>query len=154
MNKVILTRGISGSGKTSYARSLERRGYVRLSVDELVWSKYGPDFSGLTLPEQQKAFVEASEEILSALLRHIEAGDSVVVDSTMCKRMKRDRYRDSCIHAYGVNPLIVYFDAPLDLLRQRLSTRKGSGPNDQIVPLENLEMFLPTSSGHKRTKTP
>lgn len=142
MNKIILTCGISGSGKTCYARSLERRGYIRLSVDEAVWSKYGPDFSKLPLPEQRKALTEASEEILARLLRHIEAGDSVVVDSTMCKRFKRDRYRDACIRAFGVNPLIVYFDTPLPLLRERLAIRKGDTPNDQIVPTEHLETFF------------
>ncbi len=33
--------GVAGSGKTTYAQHLETQGYVRLSVDEEVWRRFG-----------------------------------------------------------------------------------------------------------------
>lgn len=33
--------GVAGSGKTTYAKQLESEGYVRLSVDEEVWRRFG-----------------------------------------------------------------------------------------------------------------
>jgi predicted kinase len=33
--------GVAGSGKTTYAQQLEAQGYVRLSIDEEVWKRFG-----------------------------------------------------------------------------------------------------------------
>ena len=33
--------GVAGSGKTTYAKLLETEGYVRLSIDEEVWARFG-----------------------------------------------------------------------------------------------------------------
>ena len=38
---VYLLCGFVGSGKTTYARELERSGIVRLSIDELVFARHG-----------------------------------------------------------------------------------------------------------------
>ena len=35
---VVLMCGIAGSGKTTLSQNLEKHGYVRLSIDEEVWS--------------------------------------------------------------------------------------------------------------------
>ena len=67
-------------------------------------------------------------------------GQKVVVDSTMCKRTKRDAMRSLCSEA-GIDPVFIYLDTPIEVLRQRLAERKGTGPNDQIVDSEHLEMF-------------
>jgi len=39
--EVVLMCGLAGSGKTTYSKELETRGYVRLSVDEEVWERFG-----------------------------------------------------------------------------------------------------------------
>ncbi|EIV96619.1 AAA family ATPase [Frankia sp. QA3] len=44
---VVMMCGLSGSGKSTYARALERRGYTRLSIDELVWEWIGHDAADL-----------------------------------------------------------------------------------------------------------
>ena len=41
MPMVTLLCGPAGAGKTTYARKLERRGAVRLSMDEAVWRDGG-----------------------------------------------------------------------------------------------------------------
>ena len=33
--------GVAGSGKTTYAQRLEAEGYVRLSIDEEIWQRFG-----------------------------------------------------------------------------------------------------------------
>ena len=38
---VVLMCGIAGAGKTTYAKRLEARGYVRLSIDEELWRRSG-----------------------------------------------------------------------------------------------------------------
>ena len=41
MNKVILMCGVSGAGKTTFSKEKEKDGYIRLSIDELIWEDYG-----------------------------------------------------------------------------------------------------------------
>ena len=57
---VVLICGIAGSGKTTCARELENAGYVRLSIDEEVWERfgrYGVDYS-LAQYDEHSAIVE------------------------------------------------------------------------------------------------
>src|SRR3569832_116362 len=45
---VVMMCGVAGSGKTTFAQQLEQAGYVRLSIDEEIWStngRYGIDYS-------------------------------------------------------------------------------------------------------------
>lgn len=133
--------GISGSGKTYYSKQLEEKGYKRLSLDEYIWSKYGSGFASMPFEQQSKIFMKASDEMENILSDHIDNGDRIVFDSTMCKRIKREKMRELCLK-HGVEPLFIYLKTPLHVLKERLSTRKGTSPNDQIVPLEQLENFF------------
>lgn len=140
-SKVVLMCGVSGSGKTYYSYKLEKKGYERLSPDELIWNRYGAGFTSLPFDQQKKFFIDAAHEILDMTVGLVKAGKKVVVDSTMCKRFKRDEMRKAC-RPLGVEPLIVYMEAPYPLLEQRLASRKGSGPNDLIVSKEQLKSFF------------
>jgi len=138
--RVILMCGVSGSGKTVFSKKLERYGYVRLSVDEIIWNEYGLDFNAM--PDSQRAaiFQQCGQELESRLTELLETGERVVVDSTMCKRAKRDRIREIC-SSYGVVPIFVYLSAPYDILRERLKNRKGTGPDDLIVEDRQLREY-------------
>lgn len=139
-SRVVLMCGISGSGKTVYARSLQQLGFVRLSADGIIWEKYGDSFASLPFSEQKPVFQSLDRVIADELARLLDAGNRVVVDSTMCKRFKRDNIRAVCAR-YGIEPQIVYLKASLDVLSQRLAARTGNGPDDQIVSSEQLQGF-------------
>lgn len=134
--------GVSGSGKTHYSRELEKNGFVRLSADEFVWSKYGQDFKKFSFERQKQIQSDIIEEILCISLRYLEEGKPVVIDSTMCKRVRRQHFAEVCHNSFGITPLILYFDVPISILRNRLSARLGSGPNDQIISDERLKTFV------------
>lgn len=138
--RVVLMCGISGSGKTVFARSLEKLGFIRISTDELLWEKYGRDFFSLPLRLQQDAFIGMNAVIESLCMKLVDEGKNVVVDATMCKKSKRDQMRERC-RRIGIQPVIVYMDAPFEVLRNRLSKRKGTGPDDLIVDEIQLRKF-------------
>jgi len=140
-SRVVLMCGVSGSGKTYYSHKLMERGYERLSPDELIWNSYGAGFTSLPFDQQKKLFIDASREIVEMTINLVESGKKVVVDSTMCKRFKRDEMREACLR-HGIEPVIVYMKAPYPLLEERLSTRKGSGPDDLIVSKQQLRSFF------------
>lgn len=138
--QLVVMCGISGSGKTHFARELERWGYTRLSYDNAMWQRYGEAMSTMPLSEQRPAFEAVAAETAETLRRLLAEGRRVVLDSTMCRRSKRDEMRRLASES-GVTMCLVWMDAPLDVLRERLSGRRGSGPDDLIVPEANLEMF-------------
>ncbi len=139
-SRVVMMCGVSGSGKTYYAAGLEAEGYVRLSPDAILWRRYGSALSSFSQERQRRLFAEVSAGLPGRVLELLDAGERVVVDSTMCRRAKRDAMREAC-RSRDVEPLLVYMKASLPLLRQRLSLREGLGPDDQIVSETLLEMY-------------
>lgn len=137
---IILMCGVSGSGKTFLSRKFEKDGYVRLSSDEMVLDKFGKEFHDLSFETQKDIFLKTHYEITEDALKLLKSGERVVVDSTLCKRFKRDYIRNKCISA-GFSPLIVYLNFPFSVLRERIMNRKGTGPNDQIVEEWQLKNF-------------
>jgi len=85
--------GLAGAGKTTYAKRLEARGYVRLSVDEEIWrrfGRYGVDYE----PERYAGHTEAARESLrERLVALIAEGRDVVIDSAFWQRARRDEYK-------------------------------------------------------------
>ncbi len=132
--------GISGSGKTRYAKRLVRPGYTLISADRIAWQEYGPNVSQLPPQEMHRVFAGVNNTINRLLAEALERGERVVVDSTMCKRSRRDQVSEICRQA-GVNPLIVYLEAPYEVLARRLADRDGSGPDDQIITEGQLRHF-------------
>lgn len=138
--RVVAMCGISGSGKTVFSKSLEKYGFIRLSADEAIWEKYGARFTELHFETRKEIFQRVDMELAEKIESLLADGHKVVVDSTMCKRTKRDAMRSLCSEI-GTEPLFIYLDAPIEVLRQRLAGRTGTGPNDQIIDSRHLEMF-------------
>ena len=138
--QAIIMCGISGSGKTFHARNLENEGYIRLSVDALIWEKVGSQLFLLTKEEQKTLFSECRVLIYTKLLQLLREGKKVVVDATHCKRSVRDNIRKLCAEI-AVKPTFLYCDASKEELWQRLSQRTGEGPDDLIVTIEELNDY-------------
>lgn len=137
----IILCGISGSGKTVLSRQLEKIGFSRISVDEMIWNEYGSGFYDLPFARQQPVFRLMHERMEEEAKRLLDKGCRIVVDSTMCKREKRDSIRQIC-RDRGVEPVIVFLKAPFDLLEKRLEGRNGTGPDDLIMEKQQLSSFF------------
>lgn len=140
MPKAVLISGISGSGKTTYARMLEASGYTRITLDEIIWERYGAGFPKLSAAEQQQATAQAEDELERRLREALRQGRDVALDWCMCKRPKRDRMRraaDEC----GAEVKLVYMECGLDEIKQRLARRSVIGPNSLPVSPEMAEKF-------------
>lgn len=138
--QIVVMCGISGSGKTTLSRVLEARGYYRISSDRIAWERYGNTLSCRPAAEQREIFACIFSEMMEELKMRAAQGERVVVDNAMCKRAQRERVREICREA-GAEMRLLYLDVPYDVLAERLRGRTGSGPDDQIIPLENLRSF-------------
>ncbi|MFJ2734710.1 MULTISPECIES: AAA family ATPase [unclassified Streptomyces] len=102
---VYLLVGLTGSGKTTYARRrLESAGAVRLSVDERVHARHGR--YGVDYPERDYFSLEAVvvAEVREELVDLVAAGRDAVLDHGLCsasgcggnRRSRRVRSASRC----------------------------------------------------------
>lgn len=128
-----LLAGLPGSGKSSYARRLERRGVVRLSVDERVRSRHG--LLGTDYPASAHFALAAPvvAEVRQELVRLIRAGRPVVVDHALDRRSERDDWK-ALVTAGEGGWRLLYFRADRDLLLRRLAIRNAAGGVGVVTP--------------------
>lgn len=119
---VLLMCGMAGSGKTTFSQALEARGFARLSIDEIMWERFGrrgvdypaADYRGLL----ERAHAELCDQLTALMARRTPA----VVDSAFWNRADRDHHK-ALVEQAGCRWQIVYMQTPLDVVRARLSQR-------------------------------
>jgi len=142
---LLITCGVSGSGKTHYSRGLSRRlGAVHLRSDierkRLFGLKPLQPSDGLdiyTTEASDRTFARLRE--LAGLL--LDAGYSVIVDATFIERARRDDFR-RLADAQRVPFQILLFDPSPETLRQRVRQRLQSADDASEADLEVLESQL------------
>jgi tRNA uridine 5-carbamoylmethylation protein Kti12 len=119
---VVIMCGIAGSGKTTFSQNLEKDGFVRLSIDEEVWStngRYGIDY----LAEKYREYLdEAHIRLRNKLVKLIQDKKQVVVDSSFWQRSERDEFKQ-LIENSGGKWRLIYLKVHPDELRKRLKIR-------------------------------
>ncbi|MGW3124688.1 AAA family ATPase [Streptomyces sp. NPDC001107] len=144
LSTVVLMCGLPGAGKTTYARDLVRRGYVRLSIDEVVWQRVGQRDAGLVL--EAEAFDQLKEEVRreqrQELVELMLAGRDVVVDYSFWSRAARDDYK-ALIEKHGGRWELIHVKADRTTLQRRLEARNGEeGPNSVTVDETLFSRYL------------
>lgn len=124
--EVVLLCGVAGAGKTTYARTLERSGYLRLSYDEEMWA-LGHD-SRTAPPEVLAA---ADEKVRARLREAVAAGTPVVLDASLSTRAIRDEFR-ALVRAAGGTPRLVLVDAPAAVVDARMRERAARDDADAL----------------------
>lgn len=151
---VVLMCGLPGAGKTTYAKTLERTGHVRLSVDEEMWRQDRELAARFDTPEYFDFTVRVERQLRTRLTELIADGRDVVVDLSFWSRQRREEYK-ALITAHGAAWQLVYFGVPREELLRRLARRKlRPGPNSAPVGPAYLDKFIagfepPVNEGEK-----
>ena len=120
---VTILRGASGSGKSTYARSLED---TLIISRDIIRQSFGA--TGKTvLPTAQEREVTNIE--IDMLRRALVTGRNAVIDDTNLNPDFCGKFVDEC-HLYGVEPRFKFFDPPLEVLLERCKT---SGVPEKVV---------------------
>ena len=139
---VYLLCGLTGSGKTTYAKRLEAGGAVRLSVDEEVYARhgqYGVDYPMDEYFERERPVVE---ELRRRLVELVESGRDVVLDYGLWRRSDRDAYK-RLVEAHGGRWRLLYLKVDQEVLARRLAERnRREDANALAVTPSALEDFI------------
>lgn len=143
--QMILTHGLSGSGKTRLSSTLlESVDFVRLRSDVVRKRLCGlrpgessgsPLEGGIYTPEQSRRTYGELARQAEMLLRW---GYSVVIDATFLRRWQRDLFRELA-RQIEVPCRLVHLEAPPEVLRQRLGEREARGHDASEAGWETLQ---------------
>lgn len=111
--------GIAGTGKTTYALGLERKGRVRLSIDEEAWRHCGRYGIGYDPAQHASHGADAGVTLRQRLVEPIVEGRDVVVDFSF---WQRDLYK-RLVEQAGARWRLICLKADPTLLRTRLDER-------------------------------
>lgn len=128
--------GLPGSGKTTYAKSLEKQGVIRLTFDEALIDTYGKEFP----PEKYEEYRVAVERKLIAKMSEAVRGKrDVVFDQGFWQKAQRNRIIEAIKESGGEYKLL-YFNRPHDEVKENI---KGRDPktHQEITP-EMMEKII------------
>ncbi|WP_163102185.1 AAA family ATPase [Peribacillus alkalitolerans] len=140
---LVMMCGIAGSGKTTFSQKLEKEGFLRLSIDEEVWStngRYGIDYP----TEKYREYLdEAHLRLRENLVKLIHDKQQVVVDSSFWKGTERDEFKQ-LIETTGGKWRLIYLKVDPNDLRKRLKIRSIRFDANAAFPIseEILTSFL------------
>jgi predicted kinase len=140
--RVVMMCGLSGSGKTTYARQLETEGFARLSIDEEIFARYGRygiDYPADNWVQYQAEAELALKERLGELVR---AGRNVVVDFSFWNRAFRDEWKHLIDVAGGAWELVFIKVDPAALPGRLAGRRDDADANAFPVMPEMLAFFI------------
>ncbi|MBP2051254.1 putative kinase [Streptomyces griseochromogenes] len=154
LSTMVLMCGLPGAGKTTFAMELVRRGYVRLSIDEVVWQRLGQRDAGLAM--EAEAFDQLKEEVRreqrQELVELIMTGRDVVVDYGFWSRAARDDY-NALFESHGCRWELVHLKADRTTLERRLEVRTARKVVTRSASSRAVSSAICDSSASTRTRT-
>lgn len=124
MSRVVFMCGPAGSGKSTYAHTLEAQGMTRLSFDQEAWDR------GITqMPLPDDVHADIARVLRARLLDLVASGQDVVLDFSFWSRTMRDDYR-LLLASWGVVPEVVYLATDRDTVLSRIAARAAAHPDD------------------------
>jgi uncharacterized protein len=141
MTKFIVTIGLPGSGKSSISKPFaEKNGYVYISSDEARLEITGNSYDK---PRE----MEVWDEIKRRIRENLEAGRTVLLDSTLTNEKARPQILELAREC-GVQKIQgLYIDIPEEISKERNAGRENVVPEEHIDRMkERLEQFPPELS--------
>ena len=145
--RVLITQGLSGSGKSSVARQLlEATGAVRLRSDVERKRLFGLDALQRSASRGVDIYTAAAtrstvERLLQCASTAVAAGYPVIVDAAFLRQDERHAFR-AAARRWGVPFAILECRASVECLRARVSARGTGGQDASEADLAVLERQL------------
>ena len=135
--KVVMMCGISGSGKTTFAKQLEAFQFRRLSIDEEIWNSYGR--YGIDYPEEKYQILQihAEGKLFLRFQDFLKKGYNIVLDFSFWQKKKRDEFKN-IIQYNGRKCFLIYMDTAVEVIKIRLARRNESFDANAAFPITGV----------------
>lgn len=137
MKNLYIMCGLAFSGKSTLARKIVERTGCRLIAFDKLWVEKEKE---TTIAKGDKGwrFIRrvAQDEIADAL----KEGLSVVYDDTNVRFEHREEIR-AIARSSDVNPIVIYLNTPMELIRERELVNKTTGKRHGVEP-ENFQKVV------------
>lgn len=133
--------GFIGSGKTTFARKLEKEtGAIRITKDEWMIKIFGNKItSDNNFEEYDKNVIELARDTAFKILK---SGGNVILDEGFWAKSQRDEMRKK-ISEVGAKPILYYVECPVEKMRERVVTRSKIPPEDSLeISGEMFDSYL------------
>jgi predicted kinase len=143
---VFLLCGLPGSGKTTWARALEDRGALRLSLDEEVLTRLAEardpaNDLRVSEGELQEMNLQVSKEHRARTVEALASGRTVILDNGYWFRRDRDAVKEM-IEANGGQWRLLYFSVDKETQWSRLAARNaGDLTTTHFISRNEMELF-------------
>jgi uncharacterized protein len=145
---VLIACGLSGSGKTTASmRLVACRGVIRLRSDVERKRLFGMPAEARSRSSpgggiySEDAGVRTYAQLAALAARVVASGYPVLVDATFLSGAQRRRFRELAAEL-GVPCVVLHFDAPLDVLRERVARRAALATDASEADVAVLESQL------------
>ena len=130
-----LLAGLPGSGKSTYARTLEHVGVVRVSIDEWIIDRHGQVGVDYQAEDHIALLGPALEWARDRIVKELSCGASVVFDHGLGNKSQRDEFK-RLAYDLGAEWRLCRFRVAVDELVARLAQRRHSNSlgSMQITP--------------------
>lgn len=122
--------GFIGSGKTTFARKLEKeKGAIRITKDEWIIKIFGNKItSDNKFAEYDKKVTELAKHIAFKIL---ESGSDVIIDEGFWAKSQRDDLKKKILDL-GAKPILYYVEYSVEKMRERVVNRSKTPPEDSF----------------------
>ena len=133
LNYLVITYGISGSGKTTVAKQYEKEGFIRVSTDDMRKEMTG---SVSDMSKDNEVFNACFYKAYTALKK----GNNVIFDSTGLNYVTRKKIQRTGIKAGALVSILVFTDSKnLELCKKRVQEDLSNNVDRSNVPMEVID---------------
>lgn len=122
--ELAITVGIPSSGKTTAAREMQERGWVRICPDDIRLALHGQAFHG---PAEPVVWATAELTVRSLL----QSGHRVIVDATNTTKKRREPW-ERIARDFGLTLQVVFCDVSVEVAKRRNALRDDAIPEEVI----------------------
>src|SRR3990167_1792618 len=137
MNNLYIMCGLAFSGKSTIARIIAERTGSRIIAFDKLWVEKEKE-QPITKGDKGWRFIRkvAQDEIANTL----REGQSVVYDDNNVRFEHREQVREIARNL-GANPIVIYLNTPMELIRERELANKTTGERHEVEP-ENFQKVV------------
>jgi len=136
MSTVYIIHGFIGSGKTTFAKCLEKKiNAKRFTPDEIIAKRYGKN---LSVEEIRNANLSVKDEIWKEVKELIQCGQDVIIDYGLWKKQQRIDMINK-VQEFGGKPIVYEVVCDPLLMKQRALQRTND--DDIVITPERYDMY-------------